>query len=85
MNENIEIELLKDTLEDLRKQNNFIKTIIKILSCVIALFILIFAGLFVYSHERFVKFVLDYDVSITSSISLDNNSQNEGNIAVDRK
>lgn len=85
MDEKFEVELLKDTLEDLRNQNKFIKCLVKILCAVIIFFILALAGLFVYSHERFVKFVLDYDVSITSSITLDNNSQNDGNIAVDRK
>ena len=85
MDEKFEVELLKDTLDDLRNQNKFIKCLVKILCGVIVLFILALAGLFVYSHERFIHFVLDYDVAITNSITTDNSSQNDGNISVDRK
>lgn len=85
MGNELEVELLKDTLDDLRGQNKFIKGIVKILSAVLALFVLAITGLFIYSHERFINFVIGYDVSITNSITTDNNSQNDGNISVDRK
>ena len=82
--EDIQIQLLKDTLDDLRGQNKFVKRIVCILSAIVALCVIAFIGLFVYSHERFVRFVLDYDVEIVSSITTDNGSQNEGSVSVNR-
>lgn len=83
-NTDIQIELLKDTLDDLRVQNKFIKRIVCILSAIVAFCIIAFIGLFIYSHERFIKFVIDYDVTIESSITTDNGSQNEGSVSVNR-
>lgn len=80
----IRISLLQDTLEDLRLHNAFKNRIICVLSAIIGLFVAAFAVFAVYSHERFVKFVLDYDVEIVSSITTDNGSQNEGCVSVTR-
>ena len=83
-NTDIQIKILKDTLDDLRGQNKFIRVIVGVLSAVVALCVIAITGLFVYSHERFVHFVLDYDVSIESTITTDNGSQNEGCVSVTR-
>ena len=80
----VHIQLLQDTLGDLRKHNEFKNKVICVLSAIIGLLVVAFAGFAVYSHERFVKFVLDYDVEIISSITTDNGSQNEGSVSVNR-
>lgn len=80
----VHISLLQDTLCDLRMHSAFKSRIICVLSAIIGLFVVAFAAFAVYSHERFIKFVLDYDVEIVSSITTDNGSQNEGSVSVTR-
>ena len=76
------IELLRDTLSDLREQNRFIKRIAFFLGMVVVLCIVAIVGLSVYHNERFAKFLLEYDVTIENSLNSDNNS--DGTITVSR-
>lgn len=81
----VHISILKDCLNDLRLQNRFIKKIVWWLCSIIILLILIVASQAIYSQERLVRFLSEYDYSIETINDADNNSTNSNNINVERK
>lgn len=83
--DDIHIKLLQDSLDDMRGQVRFIKSMSIFLGGIVVACILAIVGLSVYHGERFARFLTEYDVSIESQITTDNSSQNDGNISVSRK
>lgn len=83
--DDIHIKLLQDSLDDMRGQVKFIKSMSLFFGGIVIMCILAIVGLSVYHNERFARFLTEYDVSIESQITTDNSSQNDGNISVSRK
>lgn len=78
----IHISLLKDTLNDLREQNKFIKKIIFILSGIILSLILGIVGLSIYHNEKLMDFITNSEFISEVYIDTENESVNNGNINI---
>lgn len=78
----IHISLLKDTLNDLREQNKFIKKIIFILSGIILSLILGIVGLLIYYNEKLMDFVTNSEFISEVYIDTENESVNNGSINI---
>lgn len=78
----IHISLLKDTLNDLREQNKFIKKIIFILSGIILLLIMSIVGLSIYHNDKLMGFVTNSEFISEVYIDTDNKSVNNGSIKI---
>lgn len=78
----IHISLLKDTLNDLREQNKFIKKIIFILSGIILLLIMSIVGLSIYHNDKLMDFVTNSEFISEVHIDTDNESVNNGSIKI---
>ena len=78
----IHISLLKDTLNDLREQNKFIKKIIFILSGIILLLIMSIVGLSIYHNDKLMDFVTNSEFISEVYIDTDNESVNSGSIKI---
>lgn len=78
----IHISLLKDTLNDLREQNKFIKKIIFILSGIILSLILGIICLSIYHNEKLMDFVTNSEFISEVYIDTDNESVNNGSIKI---
>lgn len=78
----IHISLLKDTLNDLREQNKFIKKIIFILSGIILLLIMSIVGLSIYHNDKLMDFVTNREFISEVYIDTDNESVNNGSIKI---
>lgn len=78
----IHISLLKDTLNDLREQNKFIKKIIFILSGIILSLILGIICLSIYHNEKLMDFVTNSEFVSEVYIDTENESVNNGNINI---
>lgn len=78
----IHISLLKDTLNDLREQNKFIKKIIFILSGIILLLIMSIVGLSIYHNDKLMGFVTNSEFISEVYIDTDNESVNNGSIKI---
>lgn len=83
----IHISLLKDTLNDLREQNKFIKKIIFILSGIILSLILGIICLSIYHNEKLMDFVseTEFESVIKTIIETDNQSSNFGSVNVNKE
>lgn len=81
----VHISILKDCLNDLRLQNRFIKKVVWVLCSIILFLIISLVSLSIYSQERLVRFLSEYDYSIETINDADNNSTNSNNINVERK
>lgn len=78
----IHISLLKDTLNDLREQNKFIKKIIFILSGIILLLIMSIVSLSIYHNDKLMDFVTNREFISEVYIDTDNESVNNGSIKI---
>lgn len=78
----IHISLLKDTLNDLREQNKFIKKIIFILSGIILLLIMSIVGLSIYHNDKLMDFVTNREFISEVYIDTDNEGVNNGSIKI---
>lgn len=78
----IHISLLKDTLNDLREQNKFIKKIIFILSGIVLSLILGIVSLSIYHNEKLMDFVTNSEFISEVYIDTENESVNNGNINI---
>lgn len=78
----IHISLLKDTLNDLREQNKFIKKIIFILSGIILSLILGIVSLSIYHNEKLMDFITNSEFISEVYIDTENESVNNGNINI---
>lgn len=78
----IHISLLKDTLNDLREQNKFIKKIIFILSGIILSLILGIICLSIYHNEKLMDFVTNSEFISEVYIDTENESVNNGSINI---
>ena len=78
----IHISLLKDTLNDLREQNKFIKKIIFILSGIILLLIMSNVGLSIYHNDKLMDFVTNSEFISEVYIDTDNENVNNGSIKI---
>ena len=80
------IAILRDTLDDLRGHNRFVKRICVMLFCLVVGLVVGIVGLSVYNEHKMLKFLKEYDVTITNEITTDNNSniENNGTISVTR-
>lgn len=78
----IHISLLKDTLNDLREQNKFIKKIIFILSGIILLLIMSIVGLSIYHNDKLMDFATNSEFISEVYIDTDNESVNNGSIKI---
>ena len=78
----IHISLLKDTLNDLREQNKFIKKIIFILSGIILLLIMSIVGLSIYHNDKLMDFVTNSEFISEVYIDTDNEDVNNGSIKI---
>lgn len=78
----IHISLLKDTLNDLREQNKFIKKIIFILSGIILSLIVGIVGLSIYHNEKLMDFVTNSEFISEVYIDTENESVNNGSINI---
>lgn len=78
----IHISLLKDTLNDLRGQNKFIKKIIFILSGIVLSLILRIVGLSIYHNEKLMDFVTNSEFISEVYIDTEDESVNNGNINI---
>ena len=78
----IHISLLKDTLNDLREQNKFIKKIIFILSGIILLLIMSIVGLSIYHNDKLMGFVTNSEFISEVYIDTDNENVNNGSIKI---
>lgn len=78
----IHISLLKDTLNDLREQNKFIKKIIFILSGIILLLIMSIVGLSIYHNDKLMGFVTNSEFISEVYIDTNNESVNNGSIKI---
>lgn len=78
----IHISLLKDTLNDLREQNKFIKKIIFILSGIILLLIISIVGLSICHNDKLMDFVTNSEFISEVYIDTDNESVNNGSIKI---
>ena len=81
----LHISILKDCLDDLRLQNRFIKNIVWWLCGIILLLIISLVGQSIYSQERLVRFLSEYDYTIETTNTVDNSSNNSNSINVERK
>lgn len=79
----IQVEILKDVVADYKEQVNFMKKVATGLGIFALVCFLAVVGMGIYHHERFVKFLNDYDVKIESVLTTD--SGNDNSINVDRK
>ena len=82
-NKDVHIVLLKDTLNDLRRENKFIKRTVIMLFGLLALSIagIIFQGLY-YQHNLF-KFIGETEFS--TEIYMENDLSDQNNMNVERK
>lgn len=78
----IHISLLKDTLNDLREQNKFIKKIIFILSGIILLLIMSIVGLSICHNDKLMDFVTNSEFISEVYIDTDNEDVNNGSIKI---
>lgn len=78
----IHISLLKDTLNDLREQNKFIKKIIFILSGIVLSLILGIINLSIYHNEKLMDFVTNSEFISEVYIDTENESVNNGSIKI---
>lgn len=78
----IHISLLKDTLNDLREQNKFIKKIIFILSGIILLLIMSIVSLSIYHNDKLMDFATNSEFISEVYIDTDNESVNNGSIKI---
>lgn len=78
----IHISLLKDTLNDLREQNKFIKKIIFILSGIVLSLILGIISLSIYHNEKLMDFVTNSEFISEVYIDTKNESVNNGSIKI---
>lgn len=78
----IHISLLKDTLNDLREQNKFIKKIIFILSGIILLLIISIVGLSICHNDKLMDFVTNSEFISEVYIDTDNENVNNGSIKI---
>lgn len=78
----IHISLLKDTLNDLREQNKFIKKIIFILSGIVLSLILGIISLSIYHNEKLMDFVTNSEFISEVYIDTENESVNNGSIKI---
>lgn len=81
-NKDIHISLLKDTLNDLREQNKFIKKIIFILSGIILLLIMSIVGLSICHNDKLMDFVTNSEFISEVYIDTDNEGVNNGSIKI---
>ena len=79
----IHIQILQDTLDDLRRENKFIKATVVMLVLLLTFSIggIIFQGLY-YQHKLF-KFISETE--FTSEIWMDNDLSNKNNMNVERR
>lgn len=78
------IAILRNTLDDLCGQNRFMKRVCVMLLCLVVGLIVSIVGLNVYNEHKILKFLKEYDVTITSEITTDNDSESNGAISVAR-
>ena len=81
----IQVEILKDVVADYKEQVNFMKKVATGLGIFALVCFLAVVGMGLYHHERFIKFLNDYDLKIETTITTNDTSTNEGNISIDRK
>ena len=79
----IHIQILQDTLKDLRRENGFIKTTVLMLFVLLVLSVagIIFQALY-YQHKLF-KFISETE--FTSEIWMDNDLSDKNNMNVERR
>ena len=79
----IHIQILQDTLDDLRRENGFIKATVLMLFLMLAIAVagIIFQGLY-HQHKMF-KFLTDTEFS--TEIHMDSDLNNYNNMNVERK
>ena len=76
----VHISILKDTLNDLRVQNKFIKKIVWVLCSIILILIILLAGQSIYSQEKLIGFLSEYEFESVIDSNLDNiGSDNDNN------
>lgn len=78
------IAILRDTLEDLRGHNRFVKKVCVMLFCLVVGLVVGIVGLSVYNEHKMLKFLKEYDVTITNEITTDNNNESDSTINVTR-
>lgn len=78
------IAILRDTLEDLRGHNRFVKKVCVMLFCLVVGLVVSIVGLSVYNEHKMLKFLKEYDVTITNEITTDNNNESDSTINVTR-
>lgn len=94
-NKDVYIALLQDSLDDNRKQNTFHKKVTYVLSGIIVFLIAVICAIGIYNQkvikdladrnaERFFKFVQDVETVSEIYVDTDNQSNNNGNINVDK-
>lgn len=74
----VHISILKDCLDDLRAQNKFIKNIVWWLCGIILLLIISLVGQSIYSQERLVNFLSDYEFESVIESNLNNEESPDG-------
>ena len=74
----VHISILKDCLNDLRVQNKFIKRIVWVLCSIILILIILLAGQSIYSQERLIGFLSDYEFESVIDSDLNNNNSDNG-------
>ena len=79
----IHIQILQDTLDDLRRENGFIKATVLLLFLMLAIAVagIIFQGL--YHQHKLFKFITDTEFS--TEIHMDSDLNNYNNMNVERK
>ena len=82
----VHISILKDCLNDLRTQNKFIKKIVWVLCSIILILIILLAGQSIYSQEKLIGFLSEYEFeSVIDSNLTNNGSDNDNNsIIIDK-
>ncbi len=76
----LHISILKDCLDDLRLQNRFIKNIVWWLCGIILLLIISLVGQSIYSQERMMRFLSEYEFeSVIDTDFTNNSSDNDSN------
>ena len=83
-NKDAHIAILRDTLDDLRGQNRFVKKVCVMLFCLVVALVGAVIGLHIYDQQKLMNFLSDYEVSYENTVTTDNNSPNNGTITIGR-
>ena len=82
----VHISILKDCLNDLRLQNRFIKKVVWVLCSIILFLIISLVSLSIYSQERLIRFLSNYEFEsvIENNLTNDGSYDDNNSISVDK-